>query len=94
LAYQVDDLLAAEDLAEHRLIRPSATQGHVGDVVGDTVVYDAATAPGGSGGPVFNSNGEVVAVNSAYMSGFSGGTLGISVTPLKDLLSRAVPQTR
>jgi S1-C subfamily serine protease len=92
LAYEVDDLLAAEDLAQHRLIRPSATQGHVGDVVGDTVVYDAATAPGGSGGPVFNSRGEVVAVNSAYMSGFAGGTLGISVTPLRELLSRTVPQ--
>jgi S1-C subfamily serine protease len=68
------------------LIRPSTTYGHLGDVVGDKIVYDASSAHGGSGGPVLNSKGEVIGVNFAYMDGFSGSTLGISVDSLRPLL--------
>jgi S1-C subfamily serine protease len=74
-------------LASLSLLRPTATCGHVGDVVGETLIYDAATAQGSSGGPVFNGKGEVVAVNSAYVVGFSGGSLGISVRKLKDFIA-------
>ena len=79
LAYRHNDITAASELAALSLIRPSTTCGHLGDVVGDKLIYDAPTAHGGSGGPVFNSNAEVIGVNSAYIDGFSGGTLGISV---------------
>jgi len=68
------------------LIRPSTTFGHLGDVVGDKITYDAASAHGGSGGPVLNSKGEVIGVNFAYMDGFSGSTLGISVDSLRPLV--------
>jgi hypothetical protein len=87
LAYRRDDVGAASELAALSLIRPSATYGHLGDVVGEKLVYDAPTAHGGSGGPVFNSQGEVIGVNSAYIDGFSGGTLGISVKALRPLLA-------
>jgi S1-C subfamily serine protease len=87
LAYRQNDLHAASELAALSLIRPSTTCGHLGDVVGDKLIYDAPTAHGGSGGPVFNSKGEVIGVNSAYMDGFSGGTLGVSVDSLRTLLS-------
>ena len=87
LAYRQNDLHAASELAALSLIRPSTTCGHLGDVVGDKLIYDAPTAHGGSGGPVFNSKGEVIGVNSAYMDGFSGGTLGVSVDSLRPLLS-------
>ena len=80
---------AASELAALSLIRPSATYGHLGDVVGEKLVYDAPTAHGGSGGPVFNSHGEVIGVNSAYIDGFSGGTLGISVKALRPLITAA-----
>jgi S1-C subfamily serine protease len=89
LAYRRDDVGAASELAALSLIRPSATYGHLGDVVGEKLVYDAPTAHGGSGGPVFNSRGEVIGVNSAYIDGFSGGTLGISVKALRPLLVAA-----
>lgn len=89
LAYRHNDITAASELAALSLIRPSATCGHLGDVVGDKLIYDAPTAHGGSGGPVFNERGEVIGINSAYMDGFSGGTLGVSVESLKPLLSAA-----
>ena len=89
LAYRHNDINAASELAALSLIRPSTTCGHLGDVVGDKLIYDAPTAHGGSGGPVFNSKGEVIGVNSAYMDGFSGGTLGVSVDSLRPLLEQA-----
>jgi S1-C subfamily serine protease len=92
LAYRHNDISAASELAALSLIRPSATWGHLGDVVGDKLIYDAPTAHGGSGGPVFNAKGEVIGVNSAYMDGFSGGTLGVSVDSLRPLLEEAAQQ--
>jgi len=89
LAYRHNDISAASELAALSLIRPSTTCGHLGDLVGDKLIYDAPTAHGGSGGPVFNSRGEVIGVNSAYMDGFSGGTLGVSVDSLRPLLQEA-----
>lgn len=89
LAYRHDDAGAASELAALSLIRPSATCGHLGDVVGDKLIYDAPTAHGGSGGPVFNSKGEVIGINAAYIDGFSGGTLGVAVDTLRPLIAAA-----
>jgi S1-C subfamily serine protease len=84
-----DDPGTAGELAALSLIRPSATFGHIGDVTADKLIYDAPTARGGSGGPVLNRRGEVVGVNSAYLDGFAGGTLGISALELNPLLAVA-----
>jgi len=92
LAFRHNDINAASELAALSLIRPSATWGHLSDVVGDKLIYDAPTAHGGSGGPVFNTKGEVIGVNSAYMDGFSGGTQGVSVESLRPLLQEAEKQ--
>jgi serine protease Do len=89
LAYRHDDQGTAGELAALSLIRPSATCGHLGDVVGDKLIYDAPTAHGASGGPVFNSRGEVIGVNAAYIDGFSGGTLGVSSQSLIPLIKEA-----
>lgn len=89
LAYRNNDIDTVRKLAAMSLIRPSTTYGHLGDVVGDKIVYDAPSAHGGSGGPVLNSKGEVIGINFAYMDGFSGSTLGISVDALRPLLHEA-----
>jgi len=89
LSSHPDDADTAGELAALSLIRPSATFGHIGDVAGDKLIYDAPTARGGSGGPVLNLRGEVVGINSAYIDGFSGGTLGITAAELRPLIETA-----
>jgi S1-C subfamily serine protease len=84
----VNALRIAEGLAAKRLIRPSATQGHIGDVTKTDIVFDAQTAHGGSGGPVLNRNGQVVAIEYAVLSGFGGSSFGVPVRYALDLLSR------
>jgi S1-C subfamily serine protease len=89
LSAHQDDPGTAGELAALSLIRPSATFGHIGDVSGDKLIYDAPTARGGSGGPVLNTRGQVVGINSAYIDGFSGGTLGIAAYDLIPLVEKA-----
>jgi S1-C subfamily serine protease len=64
-------------LAAEKLIRPTTTQGHIGDVLKDKIVYDAATTSGGSGGPLFDHNGKVIGVNFAILNGFGGSNLAV-----------------
>jgi S1-C subfamily serine protease len=76
----------ADGLASRRLIRPSATQGHIGDVTKTDIVFDAQTTHGGSGGPVLNRNGEVIAIEYAVLSSFGGSSFGVPVRYALDLL--------
>lgn len=73
-------------LASQSLIRPTTTQGHIGDVLQDKIVYDAATTSGGSGGPLFNRNGKVVGINFAVLRDFGGSNLAVPAKYAKDLL--------
>ena len=75
-------------LAEKDLIRPLVTQGHLGDVLPDQIVYDAQTAAGGSGGPVFNQEGKVIGVNHAAIEGFGGSNFGVPARFAEPLLAR------
>jgi serine protease Do len=68
-----------EELARRRLIRPVTTQGHIGDVLPDKIVYDAQTTSGGSGGPLFNNEGKVIGINFAMVREFGGSNFAIPV---------------
>jgi S1-C subfamily serine protease len=83
-AHNVTDVVS--QLAAQRLIRPTITQGHIGDVVKDEIVYDAATTTGGSGGPLFNHNGKVIGVNAAMLKDFGGSNMAIPVRYADELL--------
>ncbi len=76
----------ARRLAAGGHIGPLASQGIVGQVTDRFVVYDAETTSGGSGGPVLNLEGEVVAVNAAILPEFGGSNLGVPVAHGRALL--------
>lgn len=80
-----DPKLVLAELAKRKLIRPLVTQGHVGDVLPDKIVYDAQTTSGGSGGPLLNDQGGVIGVTFAVVRGFGGSNFGVPIrfaTPL------------
>jgi len=79
----------ARRLAEARQISPLASRGIVGQTSAATIVYDAETTHGGSGGPVLNVKGEVVAVNMAILPEFGGSNLGAPAALLHELLETA-----
>jgi DNA-binding response OmpR family regulator/S1-C subfamily serine protease len=81
-----DPMQLMEELARRHLIRPVATQGHIGDVLPDRIVYDAQTTAGGSGGPLFNNEGKVIGVNFAALRKFGGSNFAVPIHYAKSLL--------
>ena len=67
-------------------IGPLASRGIVSQVSSAKVVYDAETTSGGSGGPVLDLSGEVVAVNAAIIPEFGGSNLGVPAAFAQELL--------
>jgi S1-C subfamily serine protease len=96
----VKDLLAGsgtstdrvtEALSKKGLIRPSTTQGHIGDITKSDIVFDAPTTQGGSGGPILNRNGVVIAVEYAVLSKFGGNSFGVPIHYAFELLKPPKP---
>ena len=91
----VDDILKVSggdparisgELLRRKLIRPLVTQGHIGDVLADKIVYDAQTTSGGSGGPLINRDGDVIGVTFAVVQGFGGSNFGVPIRFAQPLL--------
>ncbi|MBA0085943.1 MAG: trypsin-like peptidase domain-containing protein, partial [Acidobacteria bacterium Pan2503] len=76
------------ELVRRKLIRPLVTQGHIGDVSADKIVYDAQTTSGSSGGPLINKDGEVIGVTFAVVRGFGGSNFGVPIRYAQPLLKR------
>lgn len=81
-----DPKQVVEELAHRHLIRPVVTQGHIGDILPDKIIYDAQTTSGGSGGPLFNSEGKVIGVNFAMVRDFGGSNFAIPIAYAEHLL--------
>jgi S1-C subfamily serine protease len=79
----------AERLAEEGYIAPLASRGIVGHATPETIVYDAETTYGGSGGPVLDMRGNVVAINTAILPEFGGSNLGVPAAKVRALLEEA-----
>lgn len=79
----------AARLAERGLVSPLASRGIVGQITAAAIVYDAETTHGGSGGPVVNTDGDVVAVNSAILPEYGGSNLGVPAEQVRLLLEEA-----
>jgi len=78
------------ELAHRDLIHPIITQGHIGDILADKIVFDAQTTSGGSGGPLFNRQGKVIGVTYAILKGFGGSNFGIPIRFSEPLLAPSI----
>ncbi len=78
------------ELAHRDLIHPIITQGHIGDILPDKIVFDAQTTSGGSGGPLFNRQGKVIGVTYAILKGFGGSNFGIPIRFSEPLLAPSI----
>ena len=85
---QGDPKQVMEELARRHLIKPVITQGHIGDVLTDKIVYDAQTTSGGSGGPLFDDQGQVIGINFAILRDFGGSNFAIPIRYAKALLKQ------
>ncbi|HEX8337201.1 MAG TPA: trypsin-like peptidase domain-containing protein, partial [Pyrinomonadaceae bacterium] len=83
----VETLLAC--LSDRSFIKPLTTQGHITDLQGRNIVYDAANAVGGSGSPLFGSKGRVIGVNFATFTEMVAQNYAVPVKYLFPLLERA-----
>ncbi len=84
---ETDFWTIARRLAEAGLVRPLASRGIVGQVAPGTVVFDAGTTHGGSGGPVLDLAGRVVAVQSAILPDYGASNLGVPAAALARFLA-------
>lgn len=86
--------LGFESTLTSGIISAKSRASRGGDTTGDLVPFiqhDAAVNPGNSGGPLFNTRGEVVAINSMIAT-VSGGFQGISFAIPIDLAMDVVGQ--
>ena len=78
-------------LSEKNRIQPLTTQGNITDLdaAGHRVVYDARTAEGGSGAPLFGQSGRVIGVNYAIFTENTASNLAVPISYGLTLLQRA-----
>jgi S1-C subfamily serine protease len=67
-------------------ITPVATQGALNEVTARQLIYDASTTSGGSGGPVFGTDGRVIGVNFAILAEFGGTNFGVPIGLVREIL--------
>src|SRR6516165_6497886 len=72
-----DEYAITEELARTQQLRPTATGGHLWEILPTTLVSDARTGAGGSGGPLLDHHGRVIGVSEAYLPNFSGGNYAV-----------------
>src|SRR5215207_2236782 len=83
----VETLLSC--LSERSYIKPLTTQGHITDLQGRNIVYDARNAVGGSGSPLFGPKGRVIGVNFATFTEMPDQNYAVPIKFATPLLERA-----
>ncbi len=83
----LDSLLG--HLSDTRRIQPLTTQGNITDLDVRRIAYDARTAEGGSGAPLFGPSGRVIGVNFAVFTENQASNFAVPIRFGITLLGRA-----
>jgi S1-C subfamily serine protease len=75
-------------LAETKRIQPATTQGNITDLDVRRIAYDARTAEGGSGAPLFGPTGRVIGVNFAVFTENQSSNFAVPIQYAITLLER------
>src|SRR5215216_6427733 len=78
-----------EYLSQTKRIQPLTTQGSITDLDVRRIVYDARTAEGGSGAPLFGPSGRVIGVNFAVFTENQASNFAVPIRFGLPLLQRA-----
>lgn len=76
-------------LAETKRINPATTQGSITDLDVRRIAYDARTAEGGSGAPLFGPTGRVIGVNFAVFTENQASNFAVPIRYALALLERS-----
>jgi S1-C subfamily serine protease len=76
-------------LSDKNRVQPLTTQGNITDFEPHKVVFDARTAEGGSGAPLFGQSGRVIGVSYAIFTENSASNLAVPIHYGVALLQRA-----
>ena len=76
-------------LSERKLIQPSMTQGNITALDVRRIAYDARTAEGGSGSPLFGPSGRVIGVNFAVFTENQASNFAVPIRYAVSLLERS-----
>jgi len=66
-------------LSDKKYIQPLTTRGHITDLNARRIAYDATTAEGGSGAPLFGQSGRVIGVNFAVFVENSASNFAVPI---------------
>ncbi|HVF49637.1 MAG TPA: trypsin-like peptidase domain-containing protein [Pyrinomonadaceae bacterium] len=83
----VESLLTV--LAERNLIKPWTTEGNITDLEDHRIGYDASSAEGGSGSPLFGPSGRVIGINFGSYIYMTNANYGIPIRYAIPPLERA-----
>lgn len=76
-------------LSESKLIQPLMTQGNITALDARRIAYDARTAEGGSGAPLFGPSGRVIGVNFAVFVENQASNFAVPIRYAVSLLERS-----
>ena len=76
-------------LAQTKRIQPATTQGNITNLDANKIVYDARTAEGGSGAPLFGPSGRVIGVGNSMFIENSATNFAVPIRHAVALLGRS-----